>query len=416
MRLATLVRLLIRLTIRRGWQVSILCVVVAPLIWLNYSTSLHNNDAMVFDALHSSDNLNMDEVILGSIKGKYLQRQFGGKTKKDEDDSDPNWWKKNSSEERRGEVYYHREQIIASELNQAYQEYERACSERLSRGSNITPKTIPGAPAWQNKLTGCQERLPDRYYLSAVLQIRIYNKDRARWTIKELKQWIHYILWTGVEHIYLCDHYRLLSEMLYSRLKTYIDLGLITYLPWHHIRMPMKAQVDCYQYMIDKYGYDSTWHIAIDMDEYPHVLNDTQEGCLVRYLNQLSYSVSELSLHNYLMLGQGDRRRTMAIERITRMTPQPANELDKPIYRPSRVVASIHHNMIRHGRRLESNDEEIRLLHYWGARLQNWGPDTPETRLKTIEFPVLRDTVAPLIRQSLLVFGELNAFSNSTGP
>ena len=92
------------------------------------------------------------------------------------------------------------------------------------------------------------------------------------------------------------------------------------------------------------------------------------------------------------------------------------NPLNLFFVRPDRVRAQIHHNIIHEGKRVEVNDEELRMLHYWGARTQNWGPDTQETLDKTIVFNDMRKKMAPIIRKSLISFGEKEAFSNSTGP
>ena len=48
--------------------------------------------------------------------------------------------------------------------------------------------------------------------------------------------------------------------------------------------------------------------------------------------------------------------------------------------------------------------------------MQNWGPDTNKTFEKTREFSLVRDFVARAVRASLINFGELEAFSNNTGP
>jgi hypothetical protein len=85
------------------------------------------------------------------------------------------------------------------------------------------------------------------YFLAELLQVRIYDEDKARWSIKELKQWMHYLFLAGVEHIYLCDHFMHEHEKLDGHLKRYIDAGLVTYLPRGSVKEPMTAQTQCYQ-------------------------------------------------------------------------------------------------------------------------------------------------------------------------
>ncbi len=181
----------------------------------------------------------------------------------------------------------------------------------------------------------------------------------------------------------------------------------------------MAAQVQCYQHILDKYGPITEWQLSIDMDEYPFVHGDTREGFLLRFLATVKENVSEVSLPNFILLGQGDRSKGMVIERITRIKDnqgKKSNNLDKPLYRTKYVSAGIHHMRLLKGRRQEENGMTIKMLHYWGARHQNWGPDTEQTFLETEEFTDARDALAPVLRQSLLAFGEFDAFCNSTGP
>ena len=89
-------------------------------------------------------------------------------------------------------------------------------------------------PQWQENIQKLTQ--PDqKHFLSAVLRVRLYKEDKARWTLPELKQWMHYQFLAGTEHIYLCNHFLHESEILTEPLKRYIELGLVTYLPWDHI-------------------------------------------------------------------------------------------------------------------------------------------------------------------------------------
>ena len=285
-------------------------------------------------------------------------------------------------------------------------------------------------PDWQRNLTKThrledwQRNLPNRqhqnqtFYLAIALQVRIYENDKAKWTLRELKQWMYYVFWAGVGHIYLCDHYTYDNETLEPLLQKYIDSNLVTYFPWNKIKRAMSAQVACYQHIIDKYKDKTKWQMAIDMDEYPYVHNDTREGFLIRFLKTVASDVSEVSMPNFLMLGQGDRSRDMVIERVTRiksLTKQ-SNGLDKPIYRPQFVQAGIHHTALRKGRVQDEKGKHIKCLHYWGARLQNWGPDTNKTFEETETFTEIREKLGPIVRKSMLAFGEDDAFSKNTGP
>ena len=280
-------------------------------------------------------------------------------------------------------------------------------------------------PRWQRRLLNNSTRAgPPRhykYFLVELLQVRIYAHDKAKWSIRELKQWMHFLFLAGVEHIYLCDHYQIRSESIHEPLKKYIDLKLVTYIPWKTIAHPMTAQVECYQYIIDKFGNQTRYQMAIDMDEYPFSPIDLGEGFLPRYLKNISshgygHRISEISMNNYLMLGQGDRTKDMVISRINRMTPKPANHLVKPIFKPDRVRAGLHHNYLRRGIAIYANDSQLRMLHYWGARLQDWGPDSSHVINMTVEMNTMREGWSARVKRSLRTFGETDAFSTTSGP
>ena len=183
----------------------------------------------------------------------------------------------------------------------------------------------------------------------------------------------------------------------------------------------MEVQVVCYQHVINHYRSLSTWQIAIDMDEYPFSVIDTREGFVRRFLENITKSrgsdVTEISMENYLLLGQGNRSRDLVIDRINRMTPRPANNLVKPTYRPERISkVAMHHNYILWGRNIVADSDMLRMAHYWGARTQNWGPDTPETISKTVEMNLARNSWAEKLRNSLLSWGETDAFATDSGP
>ena len=266
-----------------------------------------------------------------------------------------------------------------------------------------------------------------KYYLSAIIMVRIYKTDLAKWTIRELKQWMHYLFYSGVEHIYLCDHYVLRDERLRDSLSTYIQKGLLTYIdwPWNasiNGGAIMSHQVKCYSQVVQTSGKDSKWLTSIDMDEYPFCPKDFHPKFLSNYLKRKESdeefsSVSQVLMENFLMLGQGDRKRTMVIERINRITKKIANKLTKPIFKSSDTSdIGIHTHYFKTGRSIHANIDELIMLHYWGARLQNWSSDTEETLRITDKFNSVAIHVAPLIRKSLISFGETAAFSNVSGP
>lgn len=298
-----------------------------------------------------------------------------------------------------------------------------------STKSTESPISTESLSAHQNKSISVslaaydrQRSYAKRFYLSTVIMVRIYSHDLAKWTIKELKQWLYYLFYAGVEHVYLCDHFVYHRERLKSSLLRYEEKGLLTYIDWpwnasQNSGKIMRHQVNCYSHVIHKYGRESEWQLSIDMDEYPFCLKDMDRSFLSRYLANQPATVSQILMPNFLMLGQGNRLKTMTIERITRITKEVANALTKPVYKTGAILrTSIHKHSIKSGLTVHASPEQLRMLHYWGARLQKWGPDTNKTFEITNEYVFVRDHIASSIRNDLLLNGEIDAFSNSTGP
>ncbi len=319
--------------------------------------------------------------------------------------------------------------VVGNDLPGSYTRVAK--STHIITDTNHTP-IINFLPQWQRNLLRCQgvvcradSNTPDhakKYFVTVVVKCRIYETDKARWTVRELKQWLHYLFLAGVEHVFFCDHFQNDSERLHIALQRYTEAGLVTYIPWSYKNSnDMEVQVVCYQHVINHYRSLSTWQIAIDMDEYPFSVIDTREGFVRRFLENITKSrgsdVTEISMENYLLLGQGNRSRDLVIDRINRMTPRPANNLVKPIYRPERISkVGLHHNYILSGRKIVADSDMLRMAHYWGARTQNWGPDTPETINKTVEMNLVRNSWAEKLRNSLLSWGETDAFATDSGP
>lgn len=220
------------------------------------------------------------------------------------------------------------------------------------------------------------------YFLSVVLLVRIYKEDKANLTTKELKMWLQYLRYAGVEHVYVYDAWVHQNESQLNMLKDFQEDAFITYIDWHtHNPYTIGGtQVAAYRHCVDTFSHENQWQAAIDIDEYPFSPKDTSPGFLYRYLKDYSKfhpSVSELSMQNFLFLGKPLDKELM-IERLFRRTHGPSNTLVKPVYKPNKVVAGIHHNGLKSGSSVNAPYLELRMNHYWGARLQNWGEDTPE--------------------------------------
>ena len=111
------------------------------------------------------------------------------------------------------------------------------------------------------------------YFLSAVLVVRIYAYDPARLTTRDMIQWLQYLSYAGIEHVFVYDAYLFKNESQREPLRCFIEGGFVTYVDWSHKARPRHTvagtQVTAYQDCLNKYSHRSAWQTAIDIDEYP---------------------------------------------------------------------------------------------------------------------------------------------------
>ena len=224
--------------------------------------------------------------------------------------------------------------------------------------------------------------------IAAVVLARIYRGDKPELTTLELEQWIRYIQYAGADIVYLYDMNENKNESLASWVSGLFDPGEVVYHDWQKYT-PFTiegTQQTAYQHAIDQYSKDCEWHLAVDMDEYPFVLDDLDPGFLKRLITRINKELpdcTEISFPNFIFSGM-PKEKLWLFERMQRRFPSRANHLDKPLYIASRVRAQLHHNFLKSGKSIDVPSEIARINHYWGARAQDWKPDTPETLSKTI--------------------------------
>jgi len=244
------------------------------------------------------------------------------------------------------------------------------------------------------------------YFLSAVLLVRIYSSDLAKLSTRELMQWLYYLKYAGFEHVYVYDAYVLKNESQKNALEFLIKDGFVTYVDWSHNAYPYSVtgtQESAYQHCLDNWGNQSKWQASIDIDEYPFCPQDTKPNFLQRFIANFSRQrpdVSQITMQNFLFLGKplSDNEHPLLIDRLKRRTPRPSNALVKPIYKTMRVTEThVHHHELSNGISLDADKNQIRLNHYWGARLQNWGEDTPEIWAKTTEDNTIQGIIETLM-------------------
>ena len=292
---------------------------------------------------------------------------------------------------------------------QAHHNINPNSEKYIKNNINERPK-IKTTETLQDKehcLSWCQKKTTsnDLYFLSAVLLVRIYSSDLAKLSTRELIQWLYYLSYAGFEHVYVYDAYVFKNESQKDALDFFIKQGFVTYVDWSHNAFPYtvtKTQESAYQDCLNKWGNLSSWQASIDIDEYPFCPQDTKPNFMQRFITNFSEQrpdVSQITMQNFLFLGKplDDRQHPLLIDRLKRRTHGPANALVKPIYKTEDVsITHVHHHDLKKGKSEDADFYRIRLNHYWGARLQNWGEDTAEILVKTREDITMEDIVKNL--------------------
>ena len=216
--------------------------------------------------------------------------------------------------------------------------------------------------------------------IAAICLLRIYAGDKPELTTLEVEQWIRYMHYAGVDEVYVYDAYEHAEESIRDWHRQ-INLPGVTYIDWHdHVPYSIRrTHVAAYQHAIER--ANCTWHIAMDIDEYPIVLDDLEPNFLHRLMDGLTET--EYTFANFVFSGDPHDRQWLPM-RMLRRFPRPLNNLCKPIYNPAHVRANIHHNIILQGRSVEFPWHTARMNHYWGGRLLNWGRDTNASLSQTI--------------------------------
>ena len=272
---------------------------------------------------------------------------------------------------------------------------------KMDNHQNANLELIQQCLSWCNKANTAGS-----YFLSAVLLVRIYSSDLAKLSTRELMQWLYYLKYAGLEHVYVYDAYVFNNESQKNALGFLIKEGFVTYVDWSHKAYPYSitgTQESAYQHCLDNWGNQSEWQVSIDIDEYPFCPHDTKPNFLQRFIANFSRQrpdVSQITMQNFLFLGKplSDKEHPLLIDRLKRRTRRPANALVKPIYKTTQVIKThVHHHHLRYGISEDADKYQIRLNHYWGARLQNWGENTPEILAKTLEDNTIQGIVEALI-------------------
>ncbi|EFJ22120.1 hypothetical protein SELMODRAFT_416949 [Selaginella moellendorffii] len=257
----------------------------------------------------------------------------------------------------------------------------------------------------------------DGFFLVAVIVNRVFAADLFNITAFECRQWIEFMGSAGVGHIYWYDTAHGQSESQEENLRPYVESGALTYHRFYSL-FPMLESSDChyeqensYAHFLANYNQSSVWALEMDVDEYPFSPMDTFPAFLARFVQRRAETseVSQILLQCMFFLGNpaGDPGNWM-IERYQRRKRETEGRIagsrsrQKPIFRPSLVESATsidaHMFSMGTGATIVAEEEEMRMNHYWGPRVTNFGPDTPELVEMLVEDSSIQPTASYLKR------------------
>ncbi|CAM6090241.1 unnamed protein product [Calypogeia fissa] len=237
----------------------------------------------------------------------------------------------------------------------------------------------------------------EKVYLGAVIFNRVFPEDLFNITAYECKQWIEYMLFAGVQHIYWYDTAHSDGESQQAYLQEYVEKGLLTYHRFHHL-YPGNLdsgyhfeQDHAYEHFLETYGFEVAWVVEMDVDEYPFMLSDLNKLFLRRYVEYQAKArpdVSQILMPCMIFGGnpKGDLENGWVIERyqrrkrVTEGVRAGFASRTKPIFQPKHAKGvgflDPHQFPMASGDTLIADPEKLRMNHYWGPRLTDFGPDT----------------------------------------
>eukprot|EP00850_Spirogloea_muscicola_P017070 SM000143S00735 [mRNA] locus=s143:123643:126016:- [translate_table: standard] len=308
-------------------------------------------------------------------------------------------------------------QELASQLDIAEGTAEAIAWQEEHVGVPLEPFDLPTDPVLQpgQMLQGQVTVKPgvQKFFLSAMIFNRVFRGDHFNITFFECSQWLKYMQYAGVEHIFWYDTAHNWLESQERHLAPYKKSGFVTYHRFHklipgHVEDGYHFEQDTSEkHCINNYGATTKWLLIVDVDEYVFTPGDLQPGFLSRYVKTYSQEhpdVSQLLLQCFLFLGNPRKPVSdFLIERYQRRKGRSegvalgGNSKMKAIIRPKDVFriypSEPHFFKMARGKTVAQPSAAIRLNHYWGARLTNFGPDTYDV-LEQIQTD---DSIQPIV-------------------
>lgn len=190
-----------------------------------------------------------------------------------------------------------------------------------------------------------------RHDLSAVVVLRLFSGDALHFDRTDLKQWMTYMKYAGVDHFYIYDNCLRESECQREYLAQRSD---VTYVQWSHSDY-MSFQTPAYNHHLQTHLPRSKFETLLDIDEFPFMAQDSEPGFLKRHV--LRRNDPQLLVRTLFFGGPPSNPHSQSSPwRVARYTHRREHaEIEsrtKPIYQPdlvdSRGSTNLHEMRLRY--------------------------------------------------------------------
>lgn len=224
-----------------------------------------------------------------------------------------------------------------------------------------------------------QAKHKPRYRMSAVVLLRVFSEDKVKHTFREVWEWMEWMFYGGVEHIFVYDNWHQQDESIATCLQPYVSRGLVTYHDFNH---PGKTyawiQASAYAHWLQTHRQETLWQMTLDFDEYPHIHGDTDAGFLQRITEKSACAVY-FQNQFWIDVKQNKSNGEWLIERYVRRDKnfERYPSRSKVLYNVAHVTKLLVHSVEMQG----CSDHHIipiqegALEHYWGHRHVGGNPE-----------------------------------------
>lgn len=192
-----------------------------------------------------------------------------------------------------------------------------------------------------------------RFKLVSSFYVRIYGNDLSELSREDLLQFLTFLKYAGVEHVYIHDNWLKEDEKIFSFLQENARLGqedsFVTWNDWHDVSaayhekkksspgiVPVyEVEVPAKRDVQKKYSSEFEWWLDMDIDEYVFFKNDMREGFLRRFVEKAERenpNVAQFMFENLLVVGYRNRTRSpIFLQQLNHIFNSPPNPLVKTL-------------------------------------------------------------------------------------